>query len=116
MQSGGWYQITPEGNGLILTMTNPLMGQAIFQNFTLKTTDFDRERIAIYPNPSNSVIYLQEEQLMISKIQVKNSLGQNVKTINDAFEVVDLSNLSPGIYILKIDGEFGTISKKIIKE
>lgn len=116
LQSAIQYMITPQGEGLIMTMYNPLMGTAIFQNFSLKTSDFDSERIAIYPNPTNSDIYLNFKSLNISKIQIVNSIGQNVKTLNNDFESINIADLSSGIYILKINTEFGMINKKIVKE
>lgn len=115
LQSAGWYQITPEGTGLILTMDNQIFGRAIFQNFTLKNKDFDIDSISFYPNPTDSTLFFNYNELAISKIQVYNSLGQNIKTISNDFEVVDISNLPFGIYIFKFDTEFGSINKKIIK-
>jgi hypothetical protein len=116
LQSAIQYLITPQGEGLIMTMYNPLMGTAVFQNFSLKTSDFDSERIAIYPNPTNSDIYLNFKSLNISKIQIVNSIGQNIKTINNDFESINIADLSSGIYILKINTELGMINKKIVKE
>jgi len=112
----GYYQIYPEGSGMILRMDNPIFGTAIFQNFPLKTTEFVLERTTIYPNPTKSVIYISANQLVISKIQIINSLGQNVKTIIDDFGIIDISNLASAIYTLKIDTDSGTAYKKIIKE
>lgn len=112
---GGWYQIMPEGNGLVLMMYNPIFGSAIFQNFSLKTTSFDSESIALYPNPSSGIVNLDYKQLQVSKIQVVNSLGQLVKTQSNTFEVIDIAAVLPGVYILKIDTDRGIIEKKIIK-
>ena len=110
------YQIIQQGSELLLIMNNQIFGQAIFQNFPLKTTEFDSEKISIYPNPTKARININANQILISKIQIINSFGQNVMTMFDNFEVLDISNLSSGIYILKIDTELGMINKKIIKE
>ena len=116
LQYSSQYQIIPQVSGLLLILNNPIFGQAIFQNFPLKTTEFDLERIAIYPNPSNSTIFLNLNQIAILNINVINSYGQIVKTISDDFEAINISDLSSGIYILKIDTEIGTTNRKIIKE
>ena len=116
LQFASQYQIITQGSGLLLIMNNPIFGQAIFQNFPLKTTEFDLEKIAVYPNPTKARININANQLLISKIQIINSFGQNVMTMSNNFEVLDISNLSSGIYILKIDTELGMINKKIIKE
>lgn len=116
MQGAAYYQIYPEGSGLVLMMGTLLFGQAVFQNFPLSTTDFKLEQLAIYPNPAKEVLYINAEQVIISKIQIINSLGQNSKTINESFEAVAISDLASGIYIVQIDTELGTINRKIIKE
>jgi heat shock protein HslJ len=113
---GGWYQIVPEGNGLVLMMYNPIFGSAIFQNFSLKAAGFEKESIALYPNPSTGIFNLDSKQLQVSKIQVVNSLGQLVKTQLNTFEVIDIADVPVGVYILKIDTDHGAIEKKIIKE
>lgn len=112
----GFYQIYPEGTGQVLRMDNPIFGTALFQNFTLKTADFEFERIVLYPNPAKAVLYLSTNQLVLSKIQIINALGQNVRTLNSDFEVIAISELPSALYTLKIDTEIGTVYKKFIKE
>ncbi len=72
--------------------------------------------IVLYPNPAKATISLNFNQLVVSEIQIINSLGQYVKTINDDFETIPVADLPAGIYILRIDTEWGTINRKIIKE
>lgn len=116
MQSTAYYNIYTNGSGLGLVMNNPIFGMAVFQNFPLNTTDFNLEQVAIYPNPVKDVLYINANNLAITKIQIINSLGQNVKTMSAGFEVIDIADLATGIYILKMDTELGTTNKKIIKE
>jgi hypothetical protein len=112
----GFYQIYSDGTGQVLSMQNPIFGGAVFRNYQLNTNDRVLEQIKIYPNPSKSVIYCNANQLEISKIQIINSLGQNVKTKINDFDVIDISELSPALYSLKIETEKGTVYKKIIKQ
>ena len=115
LQYGGTYQIIPQGNGLILIISNPIFGSAVFTNFKLDINDFDFNQITIYPNPIELNFSLKSDKLNISRIQIINSFGQNVKTIQNEFGIIDISNLNSGIYILKIDTEFGILYRKIIK-
>jgi hypothetical protein len=115
LQYGGTYQIIPQVNGLILIISNPIFGSAVFTNFKLNMNDFDFSQITIYPNPIESNFTLKSDKLNISRIQIINSLGQNVKTIQNEFGNIDVSNLNSGVYILKIDTEFGILQRKIIK-
>jgi len=116
LQSTLYYQIYPQGQGYILTLTHPLMAQEIFQNFPLKTSEFDSDKITIYPNPTDSTVFLNLEQLVVSKIQVVNSIGQNVMTIKNDFESINIGDLNSGIYILKIETDLGPIIKKIVRK
>ena len=115
LQYGGTYQIIPQGNGLILIISNPIFGSAVFTNFKLDINDFDFNQITIYPNPIELNFSLKSDKLNISRIQIINSFGQNVKTIQNEFGIIDISNLNSGVYILKIDTEFGILKRKIIK-
>ncbi len=115
MRSGGFYQIIPQNEGLVLMISNFIFGSAIFTNYPLNNTSFDFNRITIYPNPVKSKFSLSYPNLMISKVEIFNSLGQNIKTINDNFEEIDMSAITSGIYILKITTEFGIIKKKMLK-
>lgn len=84
-----------------MTIDNPIFGRAVFQNFALASKEFDIEQITIHPNPSNSLLFLNYNQLVVSKIQVINSLSQNVLTMNEGFDVVNISDLPSGIYIFE---------------
>lgn len=115
MRFGGFYQIIPQNEGLVLMISNFIFGSAIFTNFTLSNNDFDYSRINLYPNPVKSKFSLNYSNLMITKVQIFNSFGQNVKTINNNFEEIDMSDLTSGIYIVKIITESGIINKKVVK-
>lgn len=114
--SAAQYYIFSVPDGLILTMSNPLMGYAEFQNFQLSSKKFDLPEVAIYPNPTSSIFSLKVNGLSVSKIDVVNSIGQHVRAVTNNFQTVDISHLTAGIYILEIETEKGTIIKKIIKE
>lgn len=66
----------------------------------------------VYPNPTNSIVYLSTNS--IKNIKVYNTLGNLVidKTITNLF---DMSNLSNGIYLCEITENGNKINKKIIK-
>ena len=115
LQSAVSYSFYEQPEGLVLTISTGLFGAAIFTNFPLKTTKFDSGQINIFPNPVTSKFFVSNKDLTISKIQVINSYGQNVKTIQSNFEGVDISGLTSGIYVLQIFSDSGIINKKIIK-
>ena len=116
MQDGGFYEITEEGEGLVLTISNALFGLAIFRNFKLSTSDFDLSNIRIYPNPSSNLIFLKSENDLIEKIELINSIGQISKSFISDFKTLDVSDLSAGIYIMRIYADNGVLNEKIIKK
>jgi endonuclease I/chitodextrinase len=80
----------------------------------LNTSDFNTFKI--YPNPTNgNKLYFNVTQDV--KVTFYNVLGKLIQTANvDAnTNNIDISTLSKGIYILKIDSENQFITKKLIK-
>jgi len=72
---------------------------------------------SLYPNPSKRIIKLQyKNNLNISTIRLFNSLGSLVKEFKATQTRLNISKLPIGLYILKIETNKGSISKKIIKE
>ena len=71
-------------------------------------------KFEIFPNPTSNIIYLNNLNKNSSNFQIFSSIGKMVMNgpINKTNISVDISNLKPQLYILKIDG----ISYKIIKE
>jgi endonuclease I/chitodextrinase len=80
----------------------------------LNTSDFNTFKI--YPNPTNgNKLYFNVTQDV--KVTIYNVLGKLIQTENvDAnSNNIDISTLSKGIYILKINSENQFITKKLIK-
>jgi hypothetical protein len=110
------YQITSENDGLVLNLKTGVFGEAVFKNFTLNKKDFYLNKTEIYPNPTNSIIYIKSKNTSITKIEFYNSFGQNMRIIKSKFETIDISNLSAGVYMMKIYSEFGIQNRKILKK
>jgi uncharacterized repeat protein (TIGR01451 family) len=84
---------------------------------TLGTNDFDITNFAYYPNPVKNVLTFSNT-LTIDEITLISIKGETIltKKINALRSEIDLSNISAGVYFLKVksDGKEKTI--KIIKE
>ena len=113
---GGWYSISAEGDDWVLIINNPVFGQAIYGNFPLSTPEFDVNSIKVFPNPTNSSICIQPNQITITKVEIFNYSGQLIKTKHDNYESIDISQLDSGVYIMNIYTELGIVNKKIIKQ
>tara|TARA_R110000787_G_scaffold269018_3_gene375665 strand:+ start:4908 stop:6554 length:1647 start_codon:yes stop_codon:yes gene_type:complete len=89
-----------------------LMGCTI----TLTVDDFSKSKLTLYPNPISDILTIEvDEKIIISSITVFNNLGNSiVKTQNT--KQINLSNLSSGIYYIRLTNNTGeSITKKIIK-
>jgi hypothetical protein len=77
----------------------------------------DESAISIYPNPTNGVIYLKYEITKVFLVEILDLSGKIIhqKPISSETNYVDLSTLKPGLYILKMFTDQGSVVKKIIK-
>ena len=117
---------TPNGSisysGLIddLKIYNYALSQAeitnLYVNNTLSSTDFNQNdlKVALYPNPANDVLNI-ETDLEIKAIEIFNIQGQ--KVISSTQKQVNVTNLSSGIYMIKIqDSNNAIATKKFVKQ
>lgn len=96
-----------------------------FSSVGINEVVFNSELLNIYPNPSTNQITIEfdlEETKNVS-IEIKNILGQTIKTIsNNSFIIgknkieFDVSVFSRGLYFIQLQSDNKVISKKIIKE
>ena len=59
----------------------------------------EAESIGVYPNPSNDKVSI--DGIEIAEIEVYNTLGQLVKTVEDTNEI-SVAGLPEGVYVLRI--------------
>ena len=76
----------------------------------------DEQIFSVYPNPANDNITI-DSKVEIKSIEVYSNQGQLVKRkdCSSFTESFDLSDLSNGIYFLKLKTEKQTFTQKIIK-
>ena len=69
--------------------------------------------VNVYPNPANNTLYVNATS-NISKIEVFNTLGQKVMMVsaNDNHAQLNTSNLSKGMYMLKLHTDNGVVNQK----
>lgn len=72
------------------------------------------EAFHIFPNPSNGWVII--ENAACSNVQVFNQAGQQVAAFEtkSAREFINLSYLTSGLYVLKVDTPTGSVSKKLL--
>jgi hypothetical protein len=96
-------------------------GWTYFDDFVYEiTTGIDnrvqQKQLHLYPNPVVDILYLSIEE-PLQRINVYNSLGQLVKSVNNSDNKINVSNLSSGMYMLNVTDQRGIVYKsKFIKE
>jgi hypothetical protein len=73
---------------------------------SIKSIDGLNNSLRLYPNPTTSKVYLEDNSASINSIAVSNLMGQKVylaETKNMSAASVDLSEFPNGVYILTIN-------------
>ena len=82
----------------------------------MSNESFNVDSIVVYPNPCNSEFFIEGKSF--NSYQLINSIGQIVKnsTLDENLETqkISVSDLSDGIYYLKLSSLNGVSNKKII--
>ncbi len=74
------------------------------------------ELISVYPNPSNGLLNIDGKGLMINRVEVLSITGQLVFSVdvNHSAAQLNLSELSKGVYVLRVNHENGSIVRRIV--
>ena len=83
-------------------------------NTTMGVENIKKSTINIYPNPVKSILNIKTDD-KIKTIELYDEIGRKVKNLSKS-NVINLENLSKGIYYLKIQSEKSSSVEKIIKE
>jgi len=98
-------------------------GYAYIDNFQItrgpnSTQNFKKLGLEVYPNPSNNLINITSPEQNIESITVTDLNGRIVKSTelnNTAKAIIDISDLSDGVYMLNISANNHIATQKIIK-
>lgn len=86
-------------------------------NQTLSSPEVTLGEIKMYPNPveGNTLFISANQQL---NIEIYDVLGKRMlnQTITSDSHAIDISNLRSGLYLVRIISDYGSITKKLIKQ
>ncbi|MBL4668805.1 MAG: T9SS type A sorting domain-containing protein, partial [Flavobacteriales bacterium] len=72
--------------------------------------------LSVYPNPVKNKLFVELANERVTEINVIDYAGRIVKTINGNVNTVNVSDLTRGIYILKIATENGVSTTRFVKQ
>lgn len=75
----------------------------------------DQNNIFIYPVPVSNTLFLQSDK-SIHAVNVLSAQGALIKQYGSNQKQIDVSDLSPGIYMLEVTTELGLVKRRIIKQ
>ena len=89
----------------------------LHKNTVLGVSTFENTKFKMYPNPASSELNI-ESKGAIDAISITNMLGQEVasKVTANNVEVIDISNLQSGMYIVKIASEGNNATQRFVKK
>lgn len=100
------------GDGTLVNRNTP----TLFNCAVLGVSEYNEEKISIYPNPFNDFINIElKNYIKIEYINISDITGKIIYTSNTIDTKIDLSNLKNGVYFLKIKSNENLIIKKIVK-
>ncbi|MBK9636917.1 MAG: T9SS type A sorting domain-containing protein [Bacteroidetes bacterium] len=100
---------------------NILLDSSLLATYLNDENVRDDSPFTLYPNPAVDVIHLQSKSIDLrnSKIIIRNNLGQNVyqdaQLSNESFESISIQTLPVGIYLLELQENNKSSTKRFIK-
>ena len=96
-------------------------GQALTENvmMTSTSTAIDNplaEKLKVFPNPSDGNITIQGANIRNAQVSILNSIGKNVKQmkLKDNTNYLNLNDLKPGFYFIKIEDNNNEAVRKVL--
>ena len=87
-----------------------------FSSETLSVDDISVSTldVSVYPNPTNDVFKIESKEVDY-RLEVYNTSGQRVMSFDSPKDSYNISNLSKGVYFVKIQSLTGVMTKRLIK-
>lgn len=85
----------------------------------LSNDSFLASKFSVYPNPASSVINISNTlNAVVNTVEITDLNGRTVKTqnVNNTDAEISISDLSAGVYMLKVATDQGIVTKKIVKQ
>jgi len=77
----------------------------------------DNGQLTVFPNPASEELFINSYSLLVNAISIEDVLGRTVLRITDNTDQIsnlDVSNLSNGIYTLRVVTDKTILSKQFV--
>ncbi len=112
IEEGNYYVIVTSVNGCVSAPSDTLA--VTFTNIA----DFNNFNVNIYPNPATEMLFIENNSGMDMQFEIYDLTGKKMKNtiIRNNFEEVDVIDLEPSLYFLRITIDGNTRVDKVIIE
>lgn len=86
---------------------------------TSSISDYEKNTTCtVFPNPANNQLTIDFGKQKMKEVAVIDIVGKEIKRIeiNSSDYILDVSDLTKGVYLIKLTSDEGIIAKKIIKQ
>jgi len=94
--------------------------EGFISNIGIADNGFDN-KVSVHPNPTTGILQVTSEKLQVTKIEVFDIYGR-IQKVESGIQkgkkdfLMDISDLTSGIYFLKIQTETGVVTRKVVKK
>jgi len=81
----------------------------------MAVSDVSKPQISVYPNPASEFLNIRTDD-KIKSVRIYDATGNLVKTENDHLSIISIASLPKGNYMVTIETDKGSETKKIIKK
>lgn len=112
--------VTPTQSVVMTVVGTDNNGCQSTQTFDIKLVvlgidEMENNPFEIYPNPAKNFVSIKAaNKEQISQVTFAELQGKTIKTVNTAFDQIDIQDLNTGAYLLKIETANHTYSQKVI--
>jgi Secretion system C-terminal sorting domain len=68
----------------------------------------------LFPNPASDILNIESPNVVVSKIDIHNALGQLVFTVFKPQAAINIAQLPKGLFLIKIFSDKATSTQKIM--
>lgn len=117
----GLYEISYECDGNIVkdtvSITEAMNYEIICNNITTDVNEIEKEKVKIFPNPSQGSLNIERNSVDLANIRLFDSVGKNLMQLTsfDSYLTLDLKDLK-GTYFIEVKTDSEVFIEKIIMQ
>lgn len=120
----GFYGSYPElnaavwknGDEILIATGGYNMANSVFvTGETVGISNVNNVNLEIYPNPVKDILQIENNKLQINKVEIIDLTGKVIYQFNNMKNQINVSDLSQGIYFVKLETDKGIVTKKFVK-